>query len=238
LSFQTAKFSSLLAFDQIQIAQYNTSNLFQLTHVVGVDEVGRGSLIGPVVAGACCFYRPLTTAEEESLSNLDDSKATHLNHIKRLALAESLKSCTAWGLGLASLEEIETLNLSQASLLASYRAILALCEAFPAIHLDKGLVLLDGKSRIQSLSSPQKPIIKADAQSACVAAGSVLAKAYRDSWVESVTKQHPHYQWETNMGYPTPAHKKALLTYGISPLHRKTYAPVRQAMILTAEKAV
>lgn len=224
-----SKLSTLLAFDAALLAEPRNTEEASLLGILGVDEVGRGSLIGPVTAAAAIFHRPLTLEEAELLVLLDDSKAAHLNHEKRIALSEHLKACCYWGLGEASKIEVEQRNVSQASLLAAHRAILHLASQFPQVNLQNYLVVLDGKQRLRDLVCPQRAIVKADSQSAAVAAASVIAKAHRDSWVKTLAMDYPEYGWLSNAGYPTPEHKQAMARYGITPYHRNTYKAVRKA---------
>ncbi len=223
-----SKLTELLAFDG-QLLETGCG-LFEktLTAVLGVDEVGRGSLVGPVVAAAMVFPPELPEGAVELLADLDDSKAPHFNHARRLELAQRLQQYCFWGIGEASLIEIETLNISRASLLASHRAILDLARRFEACMLESHLVVIDGKMRIPELPYCQIPEIKADGRSAAVAGASVLAKAHRDSMLIALAEAYPQYDWASNAGYPTPAHQRALALHGVTPLHRKTYKIVRQ----------
>ena len=225
-----SKLEALLAFDETFCHETAETQRRDYAGILGVDEVGRGSIIGPVVAAAALFPTDLSDAQKTALALLDDSKAAHLNHEKRLNLAETLKSCCYWGIGEASKEEVETLNVAQASLLASHRAILHLGKQFPDCELKTYLVVVDGKLKIPGLPLGQRPCVKADSQSAAVAAASVLAKAYRDAMIILLAKDYPGYDWETNAGYPTPAHKRAIDTLGLTPLHRQTYQAVRMVL--------
>lgn len=225
---RVSKLQELLAFDQHLLETINEERSHFLHGVIGADEVGRGSLVGPVVAAAFCFPGEIPTDAESVLADLDDSKASHFTHTKRLTLADHLKTIGFWGLGEASKEEVETLNVSKASLLASYRAIEQLGLQFSQCRLSHHLVVLDGRSKIPGLPYVQIPKVKADAQSAAVAAASVIAKAYRDEMMIHLAKQYPGYQWETNAGYPTPGHQAALVQLGITPLHRTTYKVIRE----------
>lgn len=218
------RLQELLAFDQAMRIHAEGRFGQAFTGVIGVDEVGRGSLIGPVVACAAMFMRDVHA--ETELMDLDDSKAAHLNHEKRLTLSAILKSHCIWGIGEASRDEVETLNISKASLLAAHRAIMALA------HEDshQPVILMDGKFTIPGLALPQLAQVKGDSMSAAIAAASVIAKAHRDAMVIALAQDYPGYGWETNMGYPTPAHKTALARLGVTPLHRRTYQAVREVM--------
>lgn len=219
-----ARWTRLNSFDDQHRQLENLSRL-----VIGVDEVGRGSLVGPVVSAAVCFMQPLTPDEYPWVLGLDDSKSAQFNHEKRLHLAKAIQANAAWGLGQADLEEIETLNILHASLLASKRAVEDLCHNFPQINAGSLLVLMDGNKPITGLTLPQQTVIKGDSQSAVIAAASIVAKAYRDDMLIQWAQDYPYYHWDRNAGYPTPEHKAAIAAHGVTALHRKTYKTVAEA---------
>lgn len=226
---RSSRLPQLLAFDCEMLATVGGRFSTSFAGIIGVDEVGRGSLIGPVVAAALAFPpSEFDTETLQALQDLDDSKAAHFNHPKRLALAQILRKTGFWGIGEASREEVESLNVAQASLLASYRAVMRLGEQFPQCAPEQYLVLIDGKSVIRGLPFRQIPQVKADAKSAAVAAASILAKAYRDEMIIRYAQDYPGYGWEKNAGYPTPEHQQAIETLGITPLHRKSYKIIRE----------
>jgi ribonuclease HII len=229
LTKRSSRLSALLDFDRQRLQEINAQQAISFRGILGVDEVGRGSLIGPVVAGALIFP-PDCSLADPILKDLDDSKAAHLNHPKRLKLADVLRQNCFWGIGEADREEVETLNIAQASLLASSRAIEHLKAQFPECSLETYAVIIDGRFRIPGLALYQFPQVKADALSAVVAGASVLAKAYRDAWVITLAQDYPGYGWESNAGYPTPGHKKALELLGLTPYHRRTYKTVKEAV--------
>lgn len=185
----------------------------QRSLVAGVDEVGRGALFGPVVAAACVF-------EEDAVADLAvwgirDSK--QLSCAKRDSLATRIRAIALdCQIGSASVEEIDQLNILQASLLAMKRAVLAL-EVRP--HL----CLIDGNQRIPDLSLPQQTMVKGDARNLAIASASILAKVWRDRLIVSLAEQYPQYDLAANKGYGTLRHKAALKTYGTSVLHRKSF---------------
>lgn len=224
------RLKTLLAFDRTLLKQAEKQYAQSFFGILGVDEVGRGSLIGPIVAAALVLPSKLSPGQKKALALLDDSKAPHFTHVRRLALADTLKEIGYWGIGEASLHEVETLNVAQASLLAGHRAIMQLQQQFPKCCLEHYLVVLDGRMTINGLTLCQWAQVKADKQSAAVAGASVIAKAHRDELVICLAQDYPGYQWETNAGYPTPSHQEALRTLGVTPLHRKTYKLVQQAM--------
>ena len=190
--------------------------------IIGVDEAGRGPLAGPVVAAA------VLVPWSFSLSGLDDSKK--LSSKKREELEGLIKnSVIAWGVGLASVEEIDRLNILQASLLAMRRAI----AKIPNIN---AMVLVDGNQSPRS-GHDEWPIIKGDQKVKAISAASILAKEARDSYMKSLALKHPEFEFEKHMGYPTSVHLAALERHGVLACHRKTFGPVAKLLPKTASKA-
>jgi ribonuclease HII len=184
--------------------------------VGGIDEVGRGPLAGPVVA-AC-----VVAAEPMMIRGLNDSKQV-LPHI-RIEIAEQIKvSCVDWSIGLASVEEIDRLNIYWASVLAMERAIAAL-KVVPQY-------LITDAVRIKSFAGPQEPLIKGDARSATVAAASIVAKVHRDNLLVELHALEPRYGFAEHKGYATPEHLRALKEFGPSPHHRSGWWRVREAQL-------
>ena len=181
----------------------------------GVDEVGRGCLFGPVVAAAVI----LTDDRLDSLENvgIKDSKKLSSTQRERLAklIREEAVDCK---IGIASVAEIDRLNILQASLLAMRRSILKL-------RPQPELCLIDGNQRIPQLSLPQKTMVKGDSKSLAIAAASILAKVWRDQLIVRLAVQYPEYDLTNNKGYGTKAHKQALESYGVSPQHRLSFSP-------------
>ncbi|NCB49935.1 MAG: ribonuclease HII [Alphaproteobacteria bacterium] len=187
--------------------------------IIGTDEAGRGPLAGPVVAGAVCF--PDFFIEESLKNQLDDSKK--LTPLKReKALEALLKSNALIGIGISSVEEIDEINILQASLLAMKRAILQIEEQNVLI----GKVLIDGSINAK-WNWPSEPLIKGDSKSLSIAAASIVAKVTRDKMMQDLAEQYPFYGWEKNMGYGTKTHLEGLEKHGITPLHRKSFAPIK-----------
>lgn len=185
-------------------------------YIGGVDEVGRGPLAGPVVA-AC-----VVAAEPLMIRGLNDSKQVLPAH--RVDIAEKIKaSCAAWSIGLASVEEIDRLNIYWASVLAMERAIGSLSLA--------PQYLITDAVRIRSFLGPQEPLIKGDAKSATVAAASILAKVYRDNLLVELHAVDPRYGFADHKGYATPEHLRALKEHGPSPYHRSGWWRVREAQL-------
>lgn len=184
--------------------------------IVGVDEVGRGCLAGPVVAAAVCLpeVEPGSCLEDR-LKRLDDSKV--LTAAERLELAEVIRSTSSYAIGQASVEEIDALNILQASLLAMRRALSELGAAPPSV------VLVDGNRGIPGIAYHQVPVVRGDSLSASIAAAAILAKVHRDALMERLSEQFPAYLWHKNKGYGSQEHRDAIRRLGISPWHRRSF---------------
>jgi ribonuclease HII len=183
--------------------------------VGGVDEVGRGPLAGPVVASCVIASTPLM------IEGLDDSK--RVKPALRSHIAEIIKErACAWAIGEASVAEIETLNIYQASLLAMERALAAL-------PMQPEYLLTDA-IRIRSFAGEQLPMIKGDAKCATVAAASILAKVHRDRLLLELDAAYPQYGFAEHKGYGTPRHLAALREHGPCSVHRRTWQPVRDLL--------
>ena len=181
--------------------------------VAGVDEAGRGPLAGPVVAAAVILddLRPI--------AGLADSKK--LTAARREALFDEIRAkALCCSIAEASVEEIDRLNILQATLLAMRRAVLGL-------RLKPALVLVDG-NRLPVLDVPAEAIVKGDEMVAAISAASILAKVHRDRWCAQVHAQFPQYGFAGHKGYGTAAHLEALRAHGACPLHRSSFAPVAQ----------
>ena len=181
--------------------------------VAGVDEVGRGSLIGPVYAAAVILNKSI----DKKL--LKDSKK--LTKLKREALAKYVKENSIWSIGTASVKEIEKINILNASLLAMKRAIFKLRKK-PSV------VLVDGNKLPLIKNYKLKAIIKGDQKIASISAASILAKVTRDNSVSNLGKKYKGYFWEQNNGYGTKKHLKAIKKLGITIHHRKTFSPINK----------
>lgn len=182
--------------------------------VAGIDEVGRGPWAGPVVAAAVVLDRERLPVELRR--GLDDSKK--LTAKKRETLFALLPDCAAIGLGRAEVAEIDTLNILQASLLAMRRAY----DALPATA---DTALVDG-NRAPDLPCAVETIVKGDARSLSIAAASIVAKVSRDREMAALAERFPGYGWERNAGYGTKQHRDALARLGVTPHHRKSFAPI------------
>lgn len=185
--------------------------------IAGVDEAGRGPLAGPVVAAAVVLDR------ENFPDGLNDSK--QLSAARRAALEGEIKAhAVCWGVGIASVEEIDEINILWATMLAMARAMEALTH-------DCAHVLVDG-NRCPNWRWPATAVVEGDAKCLSIAAASILAKEERDRMMVAAAREHPHYGWETNKGYGSAKHLAALREHGPSPLHRRSFAPVRQLILL------
>ncbi len=191
-------------------------DLFQVDYdgpgLAGVDEVGRGPLAGDVVAAAVILdpARPV--------SGLRDSKK--LSAARRESLAVLIREqALAWSVARATVAEIDELNILQASLLAMHRAVRAL-------QPQPGYVLVDG-NRLPRWDYASEPVVKGDDRVPAIAAASILAKVQRDNELIALELEYPGYGFAAHKGYPTAAHIKALQTLGVTPVHRRTFGPVR-----------
>ncbi|MBT7957596.1 MAG: ribonuclease HII [Rhodospirillaceae bacterium] len=182
--------------------------------IVGIDEAGRGPWAGPVVAAAV-ILNPKNT-NDALLAELDDSKK--LSAPKRDALYEALQQSADVGVGKASVEEIDTINILQATFLAMTRAV----ESLPSAP---DFALVDG-NKLPPLSCPAEAIVKGDSRSLSIAAASIIAKVTRDRIMTELGEIHPGYAWEKNKGYGTKAHQAGLEQRGVTEHHRKSYRPI------------
>ena len=181
--------------------------------VAGVDEVGRGSLIGPVYAAAVILNKSI----DKNL--LKDSKS--LTKAKREILSKYIKKNSTWAIGKASTKEIEKINILNASLLAMSRAIKKLKKK-PA------LVLIDGNKTPKIKNYNLKSIVKGDEKIPSISAASIIAKVSRDKMITTLEKKFIGYHWSQNFGYGTKQHLKAIKTLGITNHHRKTFSPIKK----------
>ena len=181
--------------------------------LVGVDEAGRGPLAGPVVAAAVMLD------DRAPIRGLRDSKQLTALARERL-FEEILAKALCCRIAQASVEEIDRLNILQATLLAMRRAVAGL-------RLRPHLVLVDG-NRTPAVDMPVRAIVKGDMTVPCISAASILAKVHRDRLCAELHERHPEYGFAAHKGYPTPAHLAALRAHGPCPEHRRSFAPVRE----------
>ncbi len=182
--------------------------------VAGIDEAGRGPLAGPVVAAAVILNPDCTPA------GLRDSKT--LPEKRRKELASALWKCARIGVGVASVDEIDQLNILRASLLAMARAAANLPFA-PAV------AIVDGKIKPQ-LPCPVYAVVGGDGRSLSIAAASIIAKTTRDRMMKELAREFPQYAWERNKGYAVDEHVEAIARFGVTPHHRRSFAPIHDRL--------
>ena len=183
--------------------------------IVGVDEAGRGPLAGPVVAAAVLLC-------EGGIAGLDDSKK--LTAKRRGVLETEIKARCRWGIGEASVEEIDRINILQATFLAMTRAV-------EALGFEPHEVLVDG-NRLPRWKYNARAIIGGDALHPCISAASILAKEHRDRFMVAAARDFPDFGWDRNMGYGTAQHLAALRQHGPTPHHRTSFAPVAHMLLV------
>ena len=190
--------------------------------VAGIDEAGRGPWAGPVVAAAVILD------PQNIPDGLADSKT--LSEKRREALARVIRDCATVGVGVASVEEIDALNILQATFLAMARA-----EA--ALSRKPEICLVDGSQK-PKLAAKTQMVVKGDAKSVSIAAASIVAKTVRDAMMRDLAREHPFYAWERNKGYGAPAHRAGLERHGVTPHHRRSFAPIHNILCRGAAEAV
>ena len=181
--------------------------------IAGVDEVGRGSLIGPVYAAAVILNKSINRKD------LKDSKKISKN--QREKFSKMIKKNSTWSVGIASIKEIEKLNILNASLLAMKRAIKKLKKK-------PSLVLIDGNKLPKLQNYKLKYVIKGDQKIPSISAASIIAKVSRDKFIIKLSKKFKKYAWENNFGYGTKEHLNALKKFGPTKYHRKTFSPIHK----------
>lgn len=187
--------------------------------IAGVDEVGRGPLIGAVVTAAVILD------PNNPITGLTDSKK--LSEKKRIALAEEIKQkALAWSLGRAEPEEIDQLNILHATMLAMQRAV-------EQLNIQPNFVFIDGNRIPPQLTLPAQAVVKGDSLVAEISAASILAKVARDNEMLALDQQYPEYGFAQHKGYPTKLHLENLAKYGVLPQHRKSFAPVKKYLTPT-----
>lgn len=193
-------------------------------HIAGVDEAGRGPWAGPVVAGAVIFPPHFRA---EFLTILNDSKK--LSAKKRAYLFdEIIKNCD-YAIGVASVKEIDDINILEASMLAMHRAV-------NGLNASAEYALIDGNKIPTQLNIDAQAIVKGDGRSFSIAAASIIAKVTRDRLMQKLHIQYPHYSWHTNAGYGTKAHQTGLAEFGITPHHRLTFKPIKKLIPKSEQK--
>lgn len=185
------------------------SHYYESLIEAGCDEAGRGCLAGSVYAAAVI----LPPDYQNEL--LNDSKK--LTAKKRYALREEIeRDAIAWAVGIVTPEEIDKINILNASFLAMHRAL-------DQLQVRPEAIIVDGNRFKPYQDLPSTTIVKGDGKYLSIAAASILAKTYRDDYMLSLAEEYPQYDWQSNMGYPTKKHRQAILEHGITPYHRKSY---------------
>lgn len=208
----------------VMLAGMPEAGLGAKDYVIGVDEAGRGPLAGPVVAAAVVLCRPC-------VPGLDDSKK--LTREQRAVLEPRIRRRCAFGIGVVEVEDIDRINIFQATMRAMTEAVVRLVEV---LGREPDAVLVDGNltphGRQPDWRWPARAIVGGDASQRCISAASILAKEHRDRLMREYHFSHPQYGWATNMGYGTPEHLSALREHGPTHLHRRSFAPVAQLHLI------
>ena len=200
--------------------------MFMLTNpaTIGVDEAGRGPLAGPVVAAAVVLGTSCP-------KGLDDSKK--LSAKRRAILDKEIRATCGWAVGVVEPAEIDRINILRATMLAMTKAVAGLVQKLGA---EPGEILIDGNltplGRCDEWRWPARAIVGGDALEPCISAASIVAKEWRDRLMIAAAEQHPHYGWERNKGYGSAEHMAALRQHGPTPMHRHSFAPVAQAVLI------
>lgn len=175
----------------------------------GCDEAGRGCLAGSVYAAAVIL------PDGYDNPSLNDSK--QLSAAKRMRLRdEIIRDARAWAIGVVTPEEIDHINILRASILAMHRAL-------DQLQVRPEAIIVDGNRFLPYRDLPYATIVKGDGKYQAIAAASILAKTYRDEYMERLAQEYPQYGWLSNKGYPTPQHREAIRQYGVTPYHRKSF---------------
>ena len=205
-----AKVKSILTYDDELLLRERKLLQEGFAFIAGVDEAGRGPLAGPVVAAAVILPR------DRELPGVFDSK--QLSDARRRVLRDEIMAIAQVGVGVAEVHEIDSLNILKATHLAMHRAVAGLEKV--------DIVLVDGLP-VRGFPCPAENMIKGDAKSASIAAASIVAKVYRDELMEELDKIYPGYGFAAHKGYGTAVHLEALRRLGVTPMHRKSFGPVR-----------
>ena len=175
----------------------------------GCDEAGRGCLAGSVYAAAVIL------PDGYDNPSLNDSK--RLSAAKRMRLRDEIvRDAVAWAIGVVTPEEIDHINILRASILAMHRAL-------DQLQVRPEAIIVDGNRFLPYRDLPYTTIVKGDGKYQAIAAASILAKTYRDEYMERLAQEFPQYGWQSNKGYPTPQHREAIRQYGVTPYHRKSF---------------
>ena len=197
----------------------------EYSYICGIDEVGRGPLAGPVVAGAVVFLNK-DNINPHLLSSLNDSKklsAKKREWLYEMIVDENKKGNLSYGIGLATAQEIDEINILQATFNAMRRAV-------DNLSVKPDVALIDGNQTPRPFKCNVQTVIKGDSLSFSIAGASIVAKVYRDNLMQELAKKYPYYGFEKNAGYGTKAHIEGLKQYGICDEHRKSYKPIAEIL--------
>lgn len=175
----------------------------------GCDEAGRGCLAGSVYAAAVIFPKDYENEMLNDSKQLTDKKRKELRVIIE-------RDALAWAVGIVTAEEIDQINILNASILAMHRAL-------DQLEIRPQAVIVDGNKFKKYKDLPHQTIVKGDGKYLSIAAASILAKTYRDDYMDEMAEKYPHYDWKKNKGYPTKKHRQGIAEYGMSPIHRKSF---------------
>ena len=193
----------------------------KISKIAGVDEVGRGCLAGPVFAAAVILNKNI------DLQHIKDSKKIPFK--KRILIAKYIKKNSVYSFGLATVEEINKINILNASLLAMKRAL-------NRLKLKPSIAYIDGNFAPKNLKIKYKTFIKGDEKIKCIAAASIIAKVSRDLFMINLAKKFPNYMWNKNFGYGTSQHLKGLEKYGLTKHHRKYFKPIHNMLMFQSRE--
>ena len=209
----------------------NLADLLESSHdkmIIGVDEVGRGCIAGPVCAGVVVFNQE--NLKTDTVKSYTDSKK--IAESKRPHIAEEIKSNHCFGIGFSSVEEIDQVNIRQATFLAMSRALSDLKNKYN-LNFKDFVILTDGRDLIPNLESPfdslvQYAVVAGDLKVKQISAASILAKVTRDQLMSKLSDQYPEYGFKSHKGYGTEIHRKAIQKWGVLSEHRKTFGGVKE----------
>jgi len=205
---------SLISFDE------EIKKIYKRRYLIGVDEAGRGPLAGPVVAGACVYFR----TDADFIPQINDSKK--LSSKKRDEIFKKIISSSMLRVSFSysSNYEIDRLNILNATIAAMKKAVIKLME-YTGFDEKDVLVIVDGNKKITDLNLMQIPIVKGDLKSLSIATASIFAKVIRDRWMNVIDILYPYYQFKKHKGYPTKLHMELIKKHGLSPYHRRSFSP-------------
>ena len=197
--------------------------LFKKFKIAGVDEVGRGCLAGPVFAAAVILNK--------SINKKDIRDSKKISFSERLLLCKYIKRNSIYAVGAASVNEIEKINILNASLLSMQRAL-------NKLKLKPTLAYIDGPFAPKDVNVKCKTFIKGDEKIKSIAAASIIAKVYRDLFMIKLAKKYPKYNWHKNFGYGTKEHLLALKKFGVTTIHRKKFSPVHNILFSSSRETL